>query len=372
MTSFLSSPFRPFFLLAAAYSILSLSLWVSVVAGFFAFDHVGLVWHVREMLFGFVATVMLGFLLTAGANWTGQQTFKGAMLGVLVSIWIAARFFWVTGSSLSIAAALDGLVFAAGGLKLAHMVLISRNTRNYAFPVVLFVFASICAVESYLYINDQQLSLDVLKIVFFIMMHVVLVMGGRVIPFFTDRGLQRSQIRRYPVLKRLSLVSSICFVLAFAFDVPEVWLQAIGALVALLNAVRWWTWRPFESLGHSMIWPLHLSYLLVCLGFALFAFGSPNSFVMHVFAIGGFGMMILSMISRVSLGHTGRALCLPPYMVTVFYLLLGSLILRACAVFFGGTYQAFITLSAIAWFLAYGIFLISYTPILISPRADGR
>jgi len=378
-SAFLANPFRVFFLFASVYSIIALLAWVLHLAGAITLDHLTTNWHMREMLFGFVGSVIVGFLLTAGANWTGQKTLTGPPLLIVGIVWCMARFASLSGQSLVFAAALDALVFLTGAVVLGRMVVLSRNTRNYGFPIVLFMFAMFSFFEAYQrqYEVGEGVSYFALKGVFFLMLHIVIVMGGRVIPFFTDRGLGREATVRYPVLEWACLLSSVAFigvyVLQEMFSLER--FNALGWLagvVGALNLVRLYTWKPWQTLTNLMLWPLHLSYFFICLGFIGMCWGWHDSVAMHVLAIGGFGMVILSMISRVSLGHTGRPLRLGKIWYVAFGALILCLLVRVAAALVFQLYLPLLMLSAVLWSVAYGMFVCLYFPVLTQPRADGR
>ena len=383
MHTLFSSPFRTFFLLANAYAVVAIGLWAFTMSGLISLSNLSLQWHIREMLLGFVGMVMLGFLLTASANWTGQPALKGKPLMLLALLWLCGRLAWLFEDLQFVGALLDATVYLGGTLKLGAMVFATKNQRNYPFVLVLALFSAFCLYEALITMQGGVVAIKTYMLVFFLMVHVVLVMGGRVIPFFTDRGLQRTATIRYPWLERASLLASVLFIVGLFAQAYWVHLapdssnslsvlSALAGVVALVNLVRLISWKPWQTLGNAMLWPLHLSYGLMCLGFALFSVGVERAIVMHIFAIGGFGLIILSMSSRVSLGHTGRALKLPPLAVYGFALLLGSMVFRVIAVYFPHLYSTMLMLSGMAWVLAYGGFVLFLAPILMSPRVDGR
>ncbi len=376
MSAFLSSPFRVFFFLANTYAVIAIGAWLLFIGGFSVASEISLAWHIREMLFAFVGTVMLGFLLTASANWSGQPALKGNALLFLAIAWIVSRFLWLFSDHFAVAAGLDALVFLGGAIKLGHMLYAASNRRNYAFVLVLLLFSAFCCYE-FIHLSATSFPpLSHYQVVMFLMIHVVLVMGGRVIPFFTDRGLVRETTKRYVWLENCSLLSSIAFIgtllLAVGVGIDRIILQALSALVVIFNLLRWLSWKPWQTRANAMLWPLHLSYLLVCFGFVAYAFDAPSAIVMHIFAIGGFGVIILSMTSRVTLGHTGRPLVIPKGMHFAFYVLLLALFGRVSAVLIPQAYLALISLSGLCWMLAYMLYLRCFAPMLWSERADSK
>jgi len=379
MHALFSSPFRTFFMLANAYAVVAIGIWAFTVSGLFRVEGLSVAWHVREMLLGFVGTVMLGFLLTASANWTGQTALNGRPLICLALTWLCARIAWQWEDAHLVGAFLDALVYLGGAIKLGTMVHAAKNQRNYPFVVVLLLFSAFCFYEAMKNLQGGGVDLHSYLLLFFLMVHVVLVMGGRVIPFFSDRGLQREATVRYAWLERVCLAASILFIaclflqaaiaqLAPQSDIGLLSLYGLAGFVAAVNFIRLITWRPWQTINNPMLWPLHLSYALVCLGFALFSIGVSTAVVMHVFAIGGFGLIIMSMTSRVSLGHTGRPLQLPKGMSIALYCVLFALITRIGAALYPQWYLDLILMSGLTWMAGFALYLKWFAPMLWRAR----
>jgi uncharacterized protein involved in response to NO len=253
------------------------------------------------------------------------------------------------------------------------MTVRTKNWRNLFFAPVLLVLAGISLFYGYaIDTSSQALAAELLNIVLFVILHVVLVVGGRVIPFFSDRGLQRPPTTTIVSLEWVALLSSLLFLGVLIKGSEETVLQRVALLVFAANAVRWLHWKPWQTLSVPLLWSLQAAYATLVLGFLMIALDAPTSAAIHALAVGGIGLMILAMISRVSLGHTGRPLQLAPGYVAAFYLLIAAILARVLASLLPAWYFPLLWTAALAWSAAYGMFLYYYLPMLISPRPDGR
>lgn len=365
-------PFRPFFLAAALFSCLALPAWLLQFLQGLNLAGIGLYWHMHEMLFGFAATTVIGFALTAAQTWTGVRTAHGASLRGLFGLWLVARLGWLLGW-LWLGAAADAALFAGAALVIGRMVVPSRNWRN-AFFIPLFLALALISV-TYGWLAAQQqwaAARELLIVVLLLIVHVVLVIGGRVIPFFTDRRLGREPVVRPAWLELGALLSSLLFLGCWLMTPDSALLKFAAALVATLNLLRWLSWKPWQVLAIPLLWSLYLAYLFIIAGFALLAASAPWSIALHLLAVGGFGLMILAMISRVSLGHTGRQLALPAGFPVAYMALAVATLSRAAAGWLHPWYGPLLWLSAVTWVIGFGLFLYHYGPLLLQERADGR
>ncbi len=365
-------PFRPLFLCVGVFACLAVPLWYLRFRFGLGPDSLGLSWHIHEMLFGFAGGTVVGFLLTAAQTWTGVRALHGYPLAALAGLWLLARWSWLQGDPWTGAIA-DTLFFSAAAASLGHMTIVSRNWRNLFFTPVLLVLAFTALRYTYALEQQQlQVARETLYLVFFLIVHVVLVVGGRVIPFFTDRRLRRTPSRRRPVVEWLALGSSLAFMAALLGGAAIEWQRGTALLVAACNAARWTSWQPWQTRRVPLLWSLHAAYFAVVLGFGLLGVGVARSAAVHTIAVGGIGLMIMAMASRVSLGHSGLPLVPPRGMASAFGLLLLALAARVAAGLIPTHYLALLQASAIVWGLAFAIFVYQYFPILLLGRARWR
>jgi len=366
--------FRPFFLAAALCAVIAIPLWLVFLWTGLAPAGVSTSWHIHEMLTGFAATTILGFVLTAVQTWTGQRSVHGGILLLMLALWFVARICWLLGPALYWPGAIaDGLLFLFAAGAMARLVYRARNWRNAFFVAVFLAFAVFSGLYTLaLEQGDFNAARALQDFVFYLIVHVVLVVGGRVIPFFSDRLLGRPETQRYRWLELAALLSSVTFMLAITYSRTGATLQVCAALVAMLNLLRWLSWKPWQSRSVALLWSLHTAYAFLILGFSAIAVGLPISVSVHIIAVGGIGLMILAMISRVSLGHSGRPLELPPGLVAAYCALVVAALSRALAGMLPHYYLPLLAIAAAAWTLGFALFLYRYLPILTTPRVDGK
>ncbi len=375
--------FRPFFLAGALFAVISILLWGMLLSGKITLPSQlpSTQWHAHEMLFGFAGAIILGFLLTAVQNWTGYPGLKGKKLALLFSIWLLARFamfllppelFWIT-------MVLELTWMPLTALVLAQAVLHAKQWRNLFFVPLLLIMTVLNAIsllgfKSYDYTISQHAIWSMLFLVFFI----IAVMGGRVIPFFTSKGTGTEKVQPIQILEYLALIPLLLLAVFTWF--PS--LSAISGVLALFagaaNLIRVIRWKPMLTLPVPLLWSLHLSYLLLSIGLLLYALAlfvpSFNATTMiHLTAISGFGGIILAMISRVSLGHTGRSLIAPKWMNIAF---IATVICGLSRVILPFVIPDLIIMaywvSILLWCSAFILFVLFYAKMLLSARLDKR
>jgi len=366
--------FRPFFLAAALCGVLAIPLWVAHLTSGLPLAGVSLSWHIHEMILGFAGTTILGFVLTAAQTWTGVRSANGTTLLLLILLWVIARTSWVLGGPMQwIGAISDALLYLMAAAIMWQMVFQSGNWRNVFFVPVFLAFASFSTLHAYaIYTGNFELARAMQDFAFYLVVHVILVVGGRVIPFFSDRKLQRTETIRYRWLELGALSSSLVFIAVIVLSREASLLRLAAAGVACLNLLRWLSWRPWQAAGTPLLWSLYIAYGFIVAGFTGMALGLDFSTTTHLIAIGGMALMILSMISRVSLGHTGRPLEVPGYYSFAFLCLITAALTRALANFMPEYYFGLLWLAAGAWTLGFLLFLYHFTPFLTQPRPDGK
>lgn len=378
--------FRPFFLLGALFSLAAMLVWGAFWHGDVLLrPHGGMLWwHQHEMLFGFGVAIVVGFLLTAVQNWTGQPGLKGLPLAGLVALWLAGRALLAFPPEVaSVWPAVIDLAFlplAAGAL--ASSVIRVRQWRNLIFlPVLSLLFVANALMHAGLLQGDGQMVRSGAHLTVLLIGLLMVVLGGRVIPFFTSRKLGRQQPERWKWLELASMGSVMALVvlqlLSLVATLPG-WLWAsVTWLAAAANLVRLCRWEGLRTRHEPLLWGLHASYGFVCLGLAMWGLAAlgmlPLTLALHAITVGGIGTMMLAMMARVSLGHTGRPIRTLPGIGVALGLLLIAAVLRALVpAFWPQVSHWTLSLSILCWLLAFAVFVWHYTLPLLTPRVDGQ
>ena len=374
--------FRPFFLLAGLAAVLLVGVWLWLYLG--GATAPGLyygaqLWHGHEMLFGFTLAVVAGFLLTAVRNWTQQPTPRGRALLGLVALWLAGRLSpfaaaWLPAWSIAL---LDLAFLPVLALVLALPLIRSRQTRNLVFLPILLALA-VCNLLVHLdLLGSAPAGLGrqaILQAVYIIIL-LITIMGGRVIPFFTEKAIPGMKSRSLPLVEYTGLAALLLFIVLKPF-LPTA--AALCALVAgLAHGLRLYGWYHRGIWSRPLLWVLHLGYAWLTAGLLMEALvwlgGLPETLALHAMTLGGIGMVTLGMMARVSLGHTGRSLEIGAAVVWSFRLLALAVLLRVllplAPVAVG--YADWVLLAGISWILAFSLFVMVYWPILSRPRIDG-
>ncbi|WP_444896196.1 NnrS family protein [Microbulbifer sp. SSSA005] len=365
-------PFRPFFWGAALWSMVALVIWQGQLFGWqMPAFRMGVVWHSHEMLFGFAATVVVGFLGTAMQTWTGIPSPKGTQLIALVGLWLLARLGYLLAAVpiwMPVIAEVSFFLFSA--FLLGARVLRTKQWRNmFVLPAIL-MFAALSASHWLLPGAQSRIALLALLLV----TAIILIIGGRVIPFFTARRFHLSPRDKIPAVEWGTHIAAVGLLLSVAVGLPQMVWAFFAVSLGILQVIRVVRWHPTKIWAEPMVWSLHVSYWLVILGCFLAALAwsqiapSWQSPALHAFAVGGIGGLILSMTSRVSLGHTGRILKAPRLMPLAFM----ALALSALARVFWAPAPSGLLAAIIAWVVGYTLFLLYYTPVLFQPRVDGH
>lgn len=369
--------FRPFFLLTAALAVAQMPLWLLSLAqrAPASLTPGGVSWHAHEMIFGFAAAAIAGFLLTAARNWTQRDTASGGALALLTGIWLAGRVAVASASVLPtvVVAAADLAFLPMLGLFVARPIVQARQWRQLGILVALvalsganlaYHLAPIARRTAWLFAVDFVLVL-------------VVIIGGRVIPMFTKNAIPQANVRTTTWLERACLASvigvALCELAGLSLPLALSCLAAGG-----LNAARLLRWDGRRTLRLPILWVLHLGYAFLCLGFAargaaLLSGGVGETAALHVLTTGAIGLMILGMMSRVALGHTGRRIIASPPAVLSFGLLALAVPVRALLPLLVPAETGWwYTLAGALWTAAFALFLLRYSGWLVGPRADGR
>ncbi len=375
--------FRPFFLAAGMFAVISMGLWLATLQGAIQAP-AGLsptAWHGHEMLFGYAVAVIAGFLLTATQNWTSIPMPKGGPLAALFALWLAGRLLPYLPLPHAVSALVDLAFLPTVMLAVLRPVLRTKQTRNYAFPVMLLglTLANALFHASALGYGPAYAPAG-LKLALYLIVLMMVVMGGRVIPYFTERRLN-SPSSKWTVVEWLAPATTLALLAAALavqlLDRGYALLVVIATAAAIVHAIRLAGWQDKRLWQVPLLWVLHLGYGWIAVGFALDAFaaaGLASPFLaLHAYATGGIGVLTLGMMARVSLGHTGRILEAPRVMAWAF----AAINLSAAARVFGPLLMPaqtalFHQLGGVLWIAAFAAFAVVYAPMLWHPRVDGK
>ena len=374
LRAFLELGFRPLYLAGTGWALMAVAIWV-FAPHWLAGPLAGVAWHAHEMLWGFVATIAVGFLLTAGANWTGQVPLAGAPLGAAVALWAVARAGFLLGTTTAfyVAATAELLFFTAAAVAMARVVWRTRNRRNYVVPPMMLGLA----VADALFLaslDDWTATLRAFNAGLLVMALIALLVARRVIPFFAMRAVAGLQIPMHDATARAQLVAGVVAVLALLAGWP--WLLAAGAGTA--GALALWqvlAWRPAAVRSRPILWILYAGYAGLGVGLlaaAAQAAGVPMraAWPVHLVAMAGFSVLIIGMVTRTALGHLGRALALDRSMVASYWLVIAAVALRLAALWPTAASPLLLQASALAWVAAFAAYLWRFTPWMIRPRPD--
>ena len=380
-SALLALGFRPFYLLASALALIAVPLWLAVLAGAMQLptEMPGLAWHAHEMLFGFACAVITGFLFTAGRNWTGLETPTGAALAALALVWLAGRLAMLFGPSPALSlielSFLPLVAFALG-----RVLLRAGSKRNY---FVLVLLGALFAANALFHVRILGLvEGNPLQGVHFGLALVIVLttaIGGRVIPMFTINGLRAQDlyIAQSPRLDIAAIALTAAALLGWAAQIPAAAGSALAIAAAAAQLARIARWHPWATRRVPLLWILHLSHGWIPLGLILLALSQqgllPVSAALHGLALGTMSGLILGMMTRTALGHTGRMLVAGRIETTAYVAIHVAVLARVVpAIAAPSLYMAGLHLAALAWCLAFGLYLLRYAPMLWHPRVDGK
>lgn len=382
-----SGGFRPFFLTSALFSIICIALWLADLLAFITLDTAlsTLDWHRHEMLFGYTAGVIAGFLFTAVPNWTGRLPVVGWPLIWIFILWLAGRFAMLFGAAIpyEIVALIDAAFIPVLSLVIGREIISGKNWRNIKIlaTVAVFGLASIFFHLEMIFGGSGDSSV---RLGFGAVLVLLMIVGGRIIPSFTRNWLAQQKPGKLPIvfnrydniLERASM--AVLLLWAFVDSTALFWLPVIGVFFAILGAAhlfRIWRWAGHRTFSNPLLAVLHLLYAFIPAGFFILSAGMIRNDPMivigalHIFGIGGIGGLTLAVMIRASLGHTGRKLVTDKFMELAMIALFLSVALRAAGAIWPEFYWT-ITASAVGWIIAFGIFCLRIGPWLLLPRPD--
>jgi uncharacterized protein involved in response to NO len=372
--------FRPLYLMGCFWGVMGVLLWVYTpqwLVG--AMGRVA--WHAHEMLWGFIATIAVGFLLTAGSNWTGITTLQGPWLAALCGSWVVARIgFLLPGAAarpaLVVAGVCELAFFAGAAAALGRAVVKARNWRNAGTPLLLLGLGAtdalyLCAVWRG---EDYARLMWRLDTGLLCMALVALLIGRRVIPFFASRAVAGLDIPMHTRSGQWQIGAGVLGIGCLLAG----WPLGAALCLAVAGALALWqvtAWRPWAVRRVPLLWVLYAGYgalgagLLVAAAQAL-GWTARTAWTAHVMGVGGFATLIIGMVTRTALGHLGRPLRADRGMVTAFALVLAAAVLRLAALLPTAASLPALHLASAAWVVAFGLYLWRFFPLMIRPRPD--
>lgn len=385
-----SHGFRPFFLAAGLYAALGLAAWTAWIAihaaggvpAFMTIAEPPHLWHAHEMVFGYGAAAVAGFLLTAVPNWAGTERLHGRPLAFVFLLWLVGRAaMWATAALPAGAAAVADLAF----LPVLWLLILRKFAARLRPANIVFLCLVGLLIAGNLMFHMERLdwldggmtlgaSLGLGTLVL-----MITVIGGRVIPGFTKNALvRRGAVDRLPVrragLDQAGILLVALFFALYLADAPEGVVGAAALAAALANGARLAGWQPQTTLSEPIVWVLHLGYAWIVLGLAMMAAAllldaGSDVAALHALGTGGIGTMTLAIMSRAALGHSGRPLVTPRAVVGAYVLVSVAALLRAIGpTLLPGLYNELMLASSAAWIAAFLIFTAVYAPILLTPR----
>ncbi len=377
----LQHSFRPFFMAAGFWAMLAIPLWLLSFAGILEtpekFD--ALLWHQHEMLFGFAGAAIAGFVLTAVPNWTGRLPVSGGRLAILVAFWLAGRVGFLSAAWIGplATAVLDLAFLTALAVMIGRELIAGKNWRN--LPVLLIIsFFTLGNWLIHFEANGIAATAEIgIRLSTFVLALLVALIGGRIVPSFTRNWLVRNGSTALPAppmgrIDTIALVALVVFVIAKVAQPDHLITAHLAVLTGVLHGIRLLRWKGWAVLNEPLMWVLHLGYAWLVVALLLIGltgltdFLSPTSAI-HALTAGAFGTMILAMMTRASLGHTGRELTASAGTSAIFVLITIAAVLRVAAPELGEWAMWF---SGGAWTLAFGLFTVLYFPVFTQPRVQ--
>lgn len=377
--------FRPFFLGAPILAIVAMALWVGLWRFGIPLEFSVLpsaLWHAHELIYGYAMAVIAGFLLTAVRNWTGIQTLAGSKLCALFACWAAARVALFFGDAYLLVAACFDTAFTIGLVVGVGRPIV--NARQWRQTAILSKLVLLGAANLLFYVgalaHPQEAARWGVYAGLYLVIGLILTVGRRVIPGFIERGAG------YPVelvnRRWLDLSSMVLFVPFFILDTFTQHRRAAGWLACalfVLHCIRAAGWHTPGIWRKPLLWSLYCAYLFIISGFGLYALSELSDFsthllAVHAFTVGGIGLITVSMMGRVSLGHTGRDVHAPPRLLgwALALIALAFVVRVIFPMADAQHYLLWLLLSALAWVLGFAVFLVIFMPVLFAPRIDGR
>lgn len=375
----LSYGFRPFFLGAGLFAVVGMGAWIgALVAGWdVGGDYGALNWHAHEMLFGYTSAALGGYMLTAIPNWTGRLPVSGPQLLGLVLLWLLGRIVMVWPGPLGVlgAALVDSLFLPTLGVVAGIEIFVGRNWKNLKILAgLLGLSLANVAFHSTVILFGSAAEASRAGVAIYLML--IAVVGGRIIPSFTRNWLVKAASKvvsvpfgRYDVIAIAALAPALLLWIALPQGVLT---SLVAAVAAALQAVRLARWRGWLTIDEPLLLALHLGYAFVPIGLAAVAAAGmgwlSDASALHLLTVGAIGGMTLAIITRASLGHTGRPLTASALTALSYLGQMICAVVRPFAELLPSQYHLLLTVAGAGWLAAFGLFALEYAPILVTPR----
>ncbi len=342
----------------------------------------GVLWHQHEMAFGFVAAAVCGFSMTALPSWCKKPRLFGGKLFALWGLWIIGRIAFLIPDVLGpeLLAAVDLLFVTALAMIATYYIVAGRNWTNSPVLLMLGAFAAGNWLFHLEILGISETAEFGFQLSIFAVVMLISIIGGKVTPAFTRNWLNKHDIKvdiaePMQLFDKVALVSLVVFMVFQLFLPDETITIALAALAAVLHFYRMLRWKFWTVRSEPIMWVLHLGYFWIIIGLLLvvcmgFDGGVPASSAMHAFTAGAFGTFILAMMTRATLGHSGREIKASILTSLIFVLISVSAVLRLIAPLLGENSDQVLLESAVAWVLAFGLFVVEYLPILTRKRIE--
>jgi len=374
--------FRVFFALAGLSALILILLWNAIFKGtltmnnYFADNY----WHAHELLLGYAVAVIAGFLLTAVKNWTGKPTLTGDKLAGLALLWLYGRILPFYAGLLpdALIAAIDFSFLPVLAYQISKPIMQAKHFNSLIFiGLLLLLTLGNGLVHAEILGLYQNTALTGIQLLVASIILLILIIAGRVFPFFIERGLHGTLLIRNPLLDALSIGSAVAVFALQLWGVSGTFLALTAIFAVIVNIARLSAWYVHRIWYVPLLWILYVGYGWIVIGFiltAISAYGWVSATLsLHAFTVGGIGVLTLGMMARVALGHTGRPLRASNAMAIAFVLInLAALIRVLLPLALPDWYTLLIYGSTLSWLAAFSLFMFVYAPILTSPRIDGQ
>jgi uncharacterized protein involved in response to NO len=378
----LSYGFRPFFLAAGLWAAFGILLWLPQYSGaltlpthFSALD-----WHIHEMLYGYVAATIAGFLLTAIPNWTSRLPVSGGPLASLALLWLAGRVAMLCSAAIggAVAAAIDVAFLATLAAVTGREIVSGKNWRNLRVLAVIGVLILGNVVFHVEVLRNGSADYGI-RIGIGAVILLISLIGGRIVPSFTNKWLTRHNPGRLPVaFGRFDMAVIGVSALALLAWIAAPDYRAAGALMVLagiLQFVRLARWAGDRTLADRLVLVLHIGYFFVPLGFLLIGASVwvahvPPGAGIHAWTAGAIGLMTLAVMTRATLGHTGRLLQAGAGTQAIYACVFVAAVLRIVAACIGS--DMLLDYAGAAWIAGFAGFVLLYGPMLAMRKESNK
>lgn len=371
--------FRPFFLLGSAMGAVSIAVWLLSFSGVYPEVAVDSLWHAHEMLHGFVVAIIVGFLLTASSSWSGRKGLHGVKLAALTSVWLSGRMLFLLPGGMATLRAVVDLIFLPFAIILLYPFLKgTKSKKNLMFVFLLssLWFCNVVYHQDVLGFLSGYARKSLLMTVQIVVL-ILVVISGRVMPFFTEKAIPQYVRQDRQWLERLVVISTLLFIGAYLWSETGSVVFWAGLSAAGLHLLRVGFWFESGIWRKPILLILYIAYGWLGLAFLASALAARGlivpSVATHAFTTGAISIMIVGMMTRVTLGHTGRTISASMRTVLAYSLICCGAVARVfLPLLFPGAYVELVVAAGLFWLGALILFLFEYAPMLAAPRQDGK